>query len=305
MYYLKFNKAFLSVLFLSVLWFSGCQQELKEETLASPAFDEVNLAQMRQTQASNMQAVIERKLLNTKTGDFITQNPYKPVTPLSDSDCQANVNCQYATDKFWFGKSEFPAQSIVHQWWQERALDANKAEVCGLRFENADKTQYHLQSFANQQALNTEPGYLLTHFQACGTCSSLKDLAVYGEKDLTKMAKTCSKRFSLDDKKSCMMDIGFTEACAETWAYNGQHTAQRCALICVQEYGLLAILRGTEHSSLANAQGELNTCLLCDEMMSGPGFQYSAGRIRRNSGIISEIDRPEDQVYTVAHDYFD
>jgi hypothetical protein len=39
-------------------------------------------------------------------------------------------------------------------------------------------------------------------------------------------------------------------------------------------------------------------------MLSGPGFQYSAGRIRRNSGILSEIERPDEQVYPVNHDYF-
>ena len=40
------------------------------------------------------------------------------------------------------------------------------------------------------------------------------------------------------------------------------------------------------------------------EMMAGPGFQYAAGRTRRNSGIESEIERPDEQVYEVRHDYF-
>ena len=64
------------------------------------------------------------------------------------------------------------------------------------------------------------------------------------------------------------------------------------------------LLQGTESVPPSDAQGNLNACLECDEIMSGPGFQYSAGRTRRDSGIISEIDRPRDQVYEVPHDYF-
>ena len=152
--------------------------------------------------------------------------------------------------------------------------------------------------------LQAEPGFILTHDQACGACSSLQDLAVYGELDLTVMAKTCSKRWSLADKKACMQQIGLTDACAESWAYNAQQTAQSCALVCVNTYGLLPLLKGEENVQPVDENGELNACLLCDEMMSGPGFQFSAGRIRRNSGIISEIDRPDDQVYSVDHQYF-
>ena len=40
--------------------------------------------------------------------------------------------------------------------------------------------------------------------------------------------------------------------------------------------------------------GKLNKCLQCDEDKSGPIFKWYAGRTRRNSGIHSEIDRPED-----------
>lgn len=40
--------------------------------------------------------------------------------------------------------------------------------------------------------------------------------------------------------------------------------------------------------------GHLNPCLQCDEDKSGTLFKYYSGRTRRNSGIKSEIDRPED-----------
>ena len=98
--------------------------------------------------------------------------------------------------------------------------------------------------------------------------------------------------------------IGFTEACAETWAYNAGKTAQACALTCIRTYGLLNVIRGTESVPTTDANGNLNACLQCDETMAGPGFQYAAGRTRRDSGIISEIARPDEQVYSVPHDYF-
>ena len=50
--------------------------------------------------------------------------------------------------------------------------------------------------------------------------------------------------------------------------------------------------------------GKLNACLQCDEDKSGPVFKFFAGRTRRNSGIKSEIDRPEDQVYNMTQCYY-
>lgn len=40
--------------------------------------------------------------------------------------------------------------------------------------------------------------------------------------------------------------------------------------------------------------GKLNKCILCDENKSGPIFKYFAGRNRRNSGIESELPRPDE-----------
>ena len=50
--------------------------------------------------------------------------------------------------------------------------------------------------------------------------------------------------------------------------------------------------------------GNLNKCLNCDEVISGPVFKYYSGRTRRNSGIKSEIDRPSDQIYNITHCYY-
>ncbi len=53
-----------------------------------------------------------------------------------------------------------------------------------------------------------------------------------------------------------------------------------------------------------NSDGTLNSCLQCDEDKSGPVFKFFSGRSRRNSGIKSEIDRPNDQIYNMTHCYY-
>lgn len=285
----------------------ACKQPLERVPLEHPAFDATTLAQLRTTQVINLDDVLADKQLLLSDGEgvaFTTTNPYSPSMPMTAEACALDVNCNYAQSRFWMPEPRFPAQSMVYDWWSGRATDPAEAAVCGVRFSDDSLTDYTLETFANVAALEASPGAVLTHFQACGTCSSLADLAIYGELDLTKMAKTCSKRLSLAEKKTCMQAIGFSEACAESWAYNATKTGQSCALICVAEYGLVPLLTGTENKPPVNADGELNACLMCDEMMAGPGFQYAAGRTRRNSGIISEIDRPQDQVYEVPHAYF-
>ena len=285
---------------------AGCNQPLERTLLPEPAFSTDMLVRLQQTQLKNGDEILAQKnLLQTNPASaYHTVDPYRPATPLSLIQCNADPHCRYALLATGLPRLQFPAAPMVRDWWQNRIVAADSAPVCGVQFLDDAKVDYRLQSFSNLNALQAEPGFVLTHFQPCGACSSLQDLAVYGELDLTVMAKTCSKRFSLAEKKACMQQIGFTESCAEAWAYNAQQTAQSCPLVCISTYGLLPLLKGEENVPPVDAEGNLNPCILCDEMMSGPGFQYSAGRIRRNSGILSEIDRPDDQVYAVPHDYF-
>ncbi|CBL44926.1 Hypothetical protein HDN1F_13430 [gamma proteobacterium HdN1] len=291
------------------LLLSACKQPLERVELSPPAFDAATLAQMRSTEASNMDVILENIHLQPSASaknqtQALLASPYQPNKILSAEACKADVNCNYAQQHYYMNPPRFPARAEVYEWWTSRSTQADQAAVCGLRFEDSSQTRYSLKTFPNRAALEAEPGYLLTHFQDCGACSTLQDLAVYGELDLTRMAKTCSKRMGLDAKLACMEEIGFTPACAASWAYNGDKTGQTCALTCVSEYGLLPLLTGTETTPPVNENGELNACLLCDERMSGPGFQYSAGRTRRNSGIVSEIDRPDAEIYPFEHHYF-
>ena len=305
MIYPDWHRLLLAVFVTLVL--AGCkQQPLVHTPLATPAFDTATLQRLHQTHLLNGDEVLAQKglLADGSAGSYYTINPYQPATPLPFLRCAQDPNCNYSLLGTGFPKQAFPARPMVYQWWTGRATDPATAQVCGVKFTDASRTDYVLTTFPNLDALYATPGYILTHYQACGACSSLQDLSVYGELDLTVMGKTCSKRWSLADKKACMEQIGFTEPCAEAWAYNAQHTASSCLAVCVRTYGLMNLLQGTESVPPSDAQGNLNACLECDEIMSGPGFQYSAGRTRRDSGIISEIDRPSDQVYEVPHDYF-
>lgn len=294
------------LLILLALSLTACKQPLERTLLPEPAFSPSTLSRLQQARLVNGDQVLADKQLQAAEGNgfWITRNPYMPATRMTLARCSRDDHCRYALLATGLPRPQFPAAPMVKDWWQNRVLEAGSAPVCGVQFLDDAKRDYRLQTFANLAALQAEPGFVLTHFQPCGACSSLQDLAVYGELDLTVMAKTCAKRFGLRDKKACMQQIGFTESCAEAWAYNAQHTAQSCALVCANAYGLLALLKGEENLPPVDENGHLNACLLCDEMMSGPGFQYAAGRIRRNSGIYSEIDRPEDQIYAVPHDYF-
>lgn len=294
------------ILVLTLVGLSGCNQPLERTLLPLPAFDDATLARLWQARLINGDAILAEKALlqDDPASTWLTRDPFTPGTRLSFAACNDDPNCRYALLGTGLPRLQFPASTPVYHWWHSRALAPESAQVCGVEFVDGEQTRYRLRTFANLAALEAEPDAVLTHFQACGACSSLQDLAVYGELDLTVMAKTCSKRLSLSDKKTCMQAIGFSESCAEAWAYNAQQTARACALVCVSTYGLSALLKGEENRPPVDEDGNLNPCLQCDEMMSGPGFQYSAGRTRRNSGILSEIVRPDDQVYAVPHAYF-
>lgn len=169
--------------------------------------------------------------------------------------------------------------------------------VCALRYVDAARVQYELHGFDSAE-LARGAGFIVTHQGDCGTCSTLADLALYLERpNLTAPVRDCAA-FSDGHRAivECLMKLGFTSACADTWAWNARHTRQRCFDPC-----LWAWLSGEPSN---RADGSLNTCLQCDEDQSGPVFKATAGRTRRNSGIHSSIARPDEQVFPIVHDYF-
>ena len=187
----------------------------------------------------------------------------------------------------------------VLRWYS--SLPGN-TEVCGVRFVDADRVGYRLRTFPDRERA-LEAGYVITHRRHCGACSSLRDFATYLAKpDLTSPARTCARRLTRAGVKACFMEeVGLDERCAEAWAYNALHTRRRCAAACIGHYGLWNVLTNDFSAPNTDEDGNLNPCLACDERVSGPGFQYAAGRTRRSSGLTSAISRPAAEIHPVDH----
>lgn len=255
---------------------------------------------------------------NTETGQadastsrgasgFLTSSPYEPRYRESYSSI-AELRYPLPPNTRSYELDEIKAtflfygQEPVLRW--HSSLGSN-TEVCAVQFVDTDRVDYRLRTFPDQKSALTE-GYVVTHRYHCGTCSSLHDLAVYLAKpDLTKPARTCGRKLTADGIKKCLMEkVGFAEPCAETWTYNILHTRHRCMKTCVKHYGLWKVLMNDMNDAHADKRGNLNPCLACDEHASGPGFQYAAGRTRRNSGLVSAICRPTGEIYPVEHQLY-
>ena len=197
-------------------------------------------------------------------------------------------------------RSKVPIEPIEvkedpYQIWRGREPPrAPAGTVCGVRFER-DLVHYRLATFATEVQARTA-GFAVTHVGACGTCSTLQDLAVYLEKpDLTAPVRACGMKSGASASLACLKDLGFSAACARTWLYDVENTRRHCLGVCMSSW-----IRG---EASTGKDGRLNACLQCDEDHSGPVFKATAGRTRRNSGIHSSIPRPNDEIAPVVHDY--
>jgi hypothetical protein len=178
---------------------------------------------------------------------------------------------------------------------QPAAASTDRA-VCAVRYEG-DRVRYRLQTMPDADAARRD-GYIVTHLGACGTCSTLHDLAVYlSRPDLTMPVRRCTA-FGLTRARTlaCLRELGFSEACAATWYYDAMNTRRECGWVCMVSW------LSREPSN--HPDGRLNDCLQCDEDRSGPIFKRVAGRTRRNSGIRSSIDRHDGEVASLVHDYY-
>lgn len=242
------------------------------------------------------------------TKNFITHDPFNP--PFEQA-FQHLSELKYSIPKIKevyhlnenSGEFLFRGQEPVIAWLSALATNT---KVCAIRFIDNSATDYRLQTFASQQ-LAIEAGYVVTHGGHCGTCSSLHNLSVFLDKrDLTNTARSCGRKRNAKKIKQCLLErVDFDEHCAETWTYNILHTSDHCTSICIKYYGLWNILRDKMNKPHTDEHGNLNPCLACDENTSGPGFKYVAGRTRRNSGIISSIQRAPEELFEVDHtNYF-
>lgn len=166
--------------------------------------------------------------------------------------------------------------------------------VCAVHIEDAADRTYRVQTHGSVEDAQAAGG-AVTHGGACGLCSSLADLAVYaGYPDLTDPVRQCSLRGFLGERAdtvSCLVDLGFTEPCADIWAYNALHTQEQCQAPCLEQID----------DPYHNPDGSLNTCLQCDEDESGPVFKAVAGRTRRSSGLATALCRPCETVWRIDH----
>lgn len=258
---------------------------------------------------------IFNKLNNGK--NFKTKNPYFPrykealKTAIKDYPI---LKQPLEKRKIYFDKInltlkkekwiQFFNQKRITNWFLnlENPISSESKEVCALKFIDSKETKYLLKTFKGQEEAKRK-GWFVTHKYKCGTCSSLKDLAVYMAKpDLTEPVRYCTKKMGLRRIKNCLVHkVGFTERCSESWAYNADHTKKRCIGVCIKDYGLINIITNNMQGSNVDQKGKLRPCIACDEYRSGPGFKYAAARTRRWSGLVSAIKRGADEVYPINH----
>ncbi len=166
--------------------------------------------------------------------------------------------------------------------------------VCAIVVDDLAAKAYHPETFASPEAA-AAAGAILTHWDACGLCSTLQDFALYAEnRDLGEPVRQCGlDNFGqpFDSLLACLEGLGFTRPCAEIWGYNVLNTRAKCLNECIRP------------DYYNQEDGSLSPCLACDEQESGPWFKAVAGRTRRNTGLASAICRPCSEVRPVAHDY--
>ncbi|MEO0601542.1 MAG: hypothetical protein AAF211_08905 [Myxococcota bacterium] len=229
-----------------------------------------------------------------------------PNTGLGDDECKPEVT---AGDEVWSVPAytagdiaelrdwtwvDPPAPLEVDPYTEPDAWPLDESSVCGLTVVDEEARTYRLDTFASQEAA-WEAGARVTHGGACGLCSSLEDLAVYIEQpDLTTPVRQCGVQNLGQPPLAtvpCLQELGFTESCAQIWAYNVAHTAGVCTDIC------FSLLSATYHDD----SGAPNDCIQCDEDNSGPVFKAASGRTRRNSGLPTSLCRSCDAVWRIDH----
>ncbi len=200
-------------------------------------------------------------------------------------------------------ENSLPANPVVwpgdpYEYYADKPdrLEIPREQVCALKFTDSAKTQYRLQTYSDASSARAGGAYV-THQGPCGTCSTLQDLAVYLRKpDLTTPVRRCGILSAFKPlAMRCLQDIGFSEACAQTWYYNARNTARQCFTTCTWSW-----IKGEPANQ---PDGSLNACLACDETKSGLVFKRVAGRTRRNSGIVSSIGRVSGEMSPLVHDY--
>lgn len=181
---------------------TACNQPLEITPLPDPVFNVEAVERLTTTQAANQQQVLEEKRLwnDAANPSYLTRDPYHPLMKMAYGECLNDPSCEYSITQSGFPVQAFPANKHVYDWWTTRQTNPADAAVCGIRFLDKERGWYELATFENIYAFQQRDHFQLTHYQSCGACSTLQDLAIYGSLDLTVMAKTCSKRGAFQAK---------------------------------------------------------------------------------------------------------
>jgi hypothetical protein len=243
--------------------------------------------------------------VDTGACDYLFGDP-NDSTGLTSRVCRPEKTCegQAAFIPPDYGEADFaalrsrtlvdPPSLLPASPYDDASLVPDTSGVCAVLTDPSVPDGYRLETFPDAAAAEAGGG-VVTHESACGACSSLQDLAVYLETpDLGDPVRECAL-IELGDNPAatlaCIVDLGFTETCAQIWAFNSSNTRNSCLIECLDALD--------EPNHLPD--GGLNACLACDEESSGPVFKAVAGRTRRNSGIPSAICRPADTVESLLH----
>lgn len=328
--------AFIQLSFLKASHTIGRDKIENIDSLKSNPDRKLLVESLRKTQLQNPREILQGLMLHEENNgkaihkngfNFLSLNPYYPRF-------KETLNLSQGLEDLIYGEPEhqwsvgvrklifrqlkevthYSQQRIVAWYAKERKQETREGRVCAFRFVNPlEEQDYLLKTFSSEhEAL--QAGYHVTHKNHCGTCSSLKDLAVYIAKpDLTSPVRTCVRKAGKQAIKNCLInEVGFTEMCAESWAYNGANTKELCKSICLRDYGKGNLWRGLMNVMAGRFEGGntiklpdgrevLRPCLACDEYRSGPAFKYTAARTRRASGLLSRIKRPMSEIFWLNH----
>jgi hypothetical protein len=210
--------------------------------------------------------------------------------------------------------------------------------VCVFKYsDGVSETEYEFVDMSKDEYEGYQPdppefAKEISHYGPCGVCSSAQDLAAIMNPILSIKSFECTRMGSpyktYDDflrTLDCMLDLGFTQACAELWASNGFNNAKLgCNSVCLDRLAICLpppeddpcedcpedlcpvgkTCIGTDgcysnpktcclirpdlfDKDFINDDCSLDKCLDCDDKKSNEIFTQVAGRTSRNSGLVT------------------
>ena len=168
-------------------------------------------------------------------------------TGLDSSRCRPSCSCGEQAwsppsyDQVWLEgirswQLTNPPSLLQQDPYGKAPTKAPAGAVCGMLPDGGKARTYAIATYPSVAAAE-KAGAKVTHFGACGQCSSLQNLAVYVSKpDLTDPVRSCAmKGLSGDDKAAmaCLEAIGFDRPCAQIWYFNTVNTRKSCLDVCL------------------------------------------------------------------------